>query len=194
MSPSTAQQMDFHSQLRPETELEIRLLATTEFQEGLMWGKPRFGHPEGKVLYHVKEVLANIDRLELNPEDRSILRQVAYLHDTFKFQEELFATPRSWNQNHAKLARNFSEQYIQDPFVLDLIEMHDEAYFAWRNIYLYSQTEKGFAGIDKIKSAFNDRFQLYYLFFKCDTRTGDKNQTPLKWFEEAFCEIEKVKL
>ena len=192
MSPSTAQQMDFHNQLRPETELEIKLLATTEFQEGMMWGKPRFGHPEGKVLFHVKEVLANIDRLKLDLKDRNLLRLVAFIHDTFKYQEELYNSPKKWQFRHAKLARTFAEKYVEDPFLLDLIEMHDEAYFAWRDIFLYQQSEKGFARIDKIKSTFGDKFQLYYLFFKCDTRTGDKNQAPLKWFEKAFCEIEKV--
>ena len=32
---------------------------------------------------------------------------------------------------------------------------------------------------------------LYYLFFKCDTQTGDKNQASLKWFEQKNPEIER---
>ena len=32
--------------------------------------------------------------------------------------------------------------------------------------------------------------QLYYLFFKCDTQTGDKTQAPLKWFEREVPGIE----
>jgi len=178
--------------LLPETELEHKLLSTTEFQEGMVWGKPRFGHPEGKVVFHVAEVLENINRLNLASRDRELLRLIAYVHDTFKYQEESFEHPRKWEQNHARIARNFMEGYIDDVFTLNLIEHHDAAYFAWRNIFLYQQTEKGFERIEKLKSCFKDRFQLFYLFFKCDTRTGDKNQAPLKWFEAAFCEIEKV--
>ena len=49
---------DFHEMLKPETELEVRLLENPLFQEGLNWGKPRFGHPEGKVGLHVRDVLA----------------------------------------------------------------------------------------------------------------------------------------
>lgn len=47
--------------IKPETELERELLHTPEFQVGMCWGEPRFGHPEGKVGLHVREVLDNID-------------------------------------------------------------------------------------------------------------------------------------
>jgi hypothetical protein len=36
--------------------------------------------------------------------------------------------------------------------------------------------------------------QLYYLFFKCDTQTGDKNQASLKWFEQKNPGIERLLL
>lgn len=192
MNRSIGTNIKLESLLRPETELERRLLATPEFQEGMLWGKPRFGHPEGKVAFHVAEVLENINKLQLIKADRELLRLIAYVHDTFKYQEDAFAHPRKWEQNHARIAREFIQDYTNDPFILNLIEFHDSAYFAWRNIFLYQETEKGFERIEQLRSFFKDRFQLFYLFFKCDTRTGDKNQAPLKWFEAAFCEIEKV--
>jgi hypothetical protein len=34
--------------------------------------------------------------------------------------------------------------------------------------------------------------QMYYLFFKCDTQTGDKTQAPLKWFEQNVSGIDIV--
>ncbi len=192
MNRSIGTNITIENLLRPETELERRLLNTQEFQEGMLWGKPRFGHPEGKVVFHVAEVLENINKLELESSDREILRLIALVHDTFKYKEETFEHPRSWEQNHAHLAKEFLKNYVNDPFILNLVEFHDSAYFAWRNIFLYQQTEKGFERIEKLRKCFKDRFQLFYLFFKCDTRTGDKNQAPLKWFEAAFCEIEKV--
>jgi hypothetical protein len=36
--------------------------------------------------------------------------------------------------------------------------------------------------------------QLFYLFFKCDTLTGDKTLAPLTWFEEHVTGIELVSL
>jgi len=32
--------------LKPETELEHQFLADPDFQTGLMYGKPRYGHPD----------------------------------------------------------------------------------------------------------------------------------------------------
>jgi len=192
MNRSIGTNVTVETLLRPETDLERRLLSAPEIQEGMLWGKPRFGHPEGKVVFHVAEVLENIEKLNLNPSDRELLRLIAFVHDSFKYQEESFEHPRKWEQNHAHIARVFMEQYSNDKFTLNLIEYHDSAYFAWRNIFLYQQTEKGFERIEMIKECFKERFQLFYLFFKCDTRTGDKNQAPLKWFEAAFYEIEKV--
>jgi len=39
-----------------------------------------------------------------------------------------------------------------------------------------------------------DCMQLFYLFFKCDTLTGDKTLAPLTWFEEHVTGIDLVYL
>ena len=118
--------------LRPENDLERTLLADPEFQAGLMWGEPRYGHPEGKVALHVEEVLDNIDRISgLSNEQRTRLRLIAYAHDTFKYREDR-SRPRDWSKHHAMLARRFMEKYTADTIVLDVIECHDDAYYAWQ--------------------------------------------------------------
>ena len=71
--------------LQPENPLEERLLTIPEFQYGLLWGEPRYGHPEGRVCLHVREVFDNIDLIPgLSADDRSRLRLIALSHDTFK--------------------------------------------------------------------------------------------------------------
>ena len=35
--------------LQPENEGEAQLLTIPEFRGGLLWGEPRFGHPEGRL-------------------------------------------------------------------------------------------------------------------------------------------------
>jgi len=70
--------------LRPETELERELLQQPEFQRGLHWGLPRFGHPEGKILYHIREVLDNVEKLDITADVRRQLRLITFVHDTFK--------------------------------------------------------------------------------------------------------------
>jgi hypothetical protein len=40
--------------------------------------------------------------------------------------------------------------------------------------------------IEKFFERAGANLRLYYLFFKCDTQTGDKTQAPLRWFEELM--------
>lgn len=177
--------------LRPETDLERHLLALPEFCHGLRWGEPRFGHPEGKVALHVREVLDNIaDLPNLSPEDRSRLRLIALAHDTFKHAESR-SRPRDWTKRHGLLARQFMEGYTSDPVVLDVIETHDDAYYKWLS---QRRRPSPHSQLDSLLSRVGHCLQLYYLFFKCDTQTGDKIQAPLRWFEQVAEGIEVVKI
>lgn len=180
-----------HTLLRPETALEEQLLYLPEFQRGLLWGEPRFGHPEGKVLFHVREVLDNIDRIAgLSKLWRQQLRLITYVHDTFKCVEDR-SSPRDWNRHHGILARRFLEPFCSDTEVLEIIETHDDAYYAW-----LAQKNEAFSlehphkMLDNLLPRVQPFLQLYYLFFKCDTQTGDKTQASLKWFEREVAGIE----
>ena len=179
--------------LRPETALEKHLLTVPEFRYGLLWGEPRFGHPEGKVVLHVREVLDNIDVIPgLLVHTRLQLRLIALVHDSFKYAEDR-SRPRDWNLHHGQIARRFLEPLTKDRAVLDIIETHDDAYYAW-----LGQKHEQFGRENQHKSleALLQRvgycMQLYYLFFKCDTQTGDKTQASLKWFERTVTGIQWV--
>ena len=171
--------------LVPENELEFQFFQNPEFQEGLFWGIPRFGHPEGKVIYHIREVLDNIDKLSINPVQRRQLRIVTFVHDTFKYREHR-GTPRDWTKHHAVLAKLFLENYTDDQLLLDLTEFHDDAYYIWRTKFQLQDKQLGATRLEELYKRFDNNMQLYYLFFKCDTCTGDKNPAPLKWFEETI--------
>jgi hypothetical protein len=71
------------------------------------------------------------------------------------------------------------EKYTDDQVVLDLIEWHDDAYYCWLHQHRNPTSDKLHLLLDKI----GDCLQIYYLFFKCDTQTGDKTQAPIRWFE-----------
>ena len=68
--------------------------------------------------------------------------------------------------------------------------MHDAAYSPWRLCALYNRPEKGQERLDYLIEKVGEELQLFYLFFKCDTQTGDKIQTPVRWFEETVKGIE----
>lgn len=169
--------------LQPETPLEKFFLEDPPFIKGLMWGTPRFGHPEGKIVYHIREVLDNVEKLTVSDEDRTRLRIITFVHDTFKYEEHK-GSPRDWKRHHSILAKQYLEKYCDDQVVLDIVELHDEAYYCWRLFQIYSQSTQSNLRLKKLVDRIGENMQLYYLFFKCDTCTGDKNLASLYWAEE----------
>ncbi len=170
--------------LIPETKTEKALLKNPEFVEGLHWGEPRFGHPEGKVIFHIKEVFNNIDKCALNPAEREKLRLIALVHDTFKYKEVKGSEPRNWKKHHAALAGEFVQQWTDDEQVIKITKLHDEAYYSWRHDSIHKDVAASKNRLNRLLTEVKDCQQLYYLFFICDTYTGDKNPTPVKWFEK----------
>ncbi|MEM7106275.1 MAG: hypothetical protein AAF502_24310 [Bacteroidota bacterium] len=179
--------------IAPENDLEHSIISEKSWREGALWGKPRWGHPEGKIIYHVREVLDNIDRLKVDKKRRLDLRLIAITHDNFKHLEDQ-SRPRNWDLHHAVYARKFAEKFIIDTQVLDVIELHDEAFYAWRLSHPFQMPDQGYLKLEKLLSRLNGNLDLFYQFFKCDTSTGDKIQTPVTWFEEIVNGIDPVYL
>lgn len=171
--------------LNPETELERAFLKDPAFLKGLHWGVPRYGHPEGEIYKHILEVLDNINCLDVDEDMRRDLRIIAFIHDTFKYQEDK-SLPRDWTKHHAVFARKFAQKYIKKKYLLDIIEHHDDAYHCWQLHYIYKKQEASNNKLVRLLDKLGNSLQLYYLFFKCDTLTGDKNPAPLQWFEETI--------
>ena len=127
------------------------------------------------------------------------LREILYARSRRRLpprtgQDQDRSRPRDWQKHHGLLARRFMESFTSDAAVLDVIETHDDAYYAW----LAGKHEHWPEGKVKTLAGLLDRMdyclQLYYLFFKCDTQTGDKTQAPLKWFEKTIEGIEVVRI
>jgi len=190
---SSRERVNYKAELQPENALELRFLSDPEFLEGLAWGVPRYGHPEGEIWKHIKDVLANIDRLDLDPEQRRKLRIIAFVHDTFKYKEDK-SYPRDWTKHHSVFARKFLERYTDEKDLLEVTELHDEAYHCWCKRFLYKQPERSQQRLQALLQRLSDALQLYYLFFKCDTQTGDKNQAPVRWFERQVDGLQAVEL
>jgi hypothetical protein len=73
------------------------------------------------------------------------------------------------------------EQYTDNQQILNLIELHDEAYYIWKSGDELRQKNR----VERLFNRLGDDLQLFYAFFKCDTQTGDKTQVPISWFESC---------
>lgn len=168
--------------IKPENGIEEAIISDDEFVVGVNYGKSRPGHPEGQVIYHIKEVLANVDKYS-NEYNRSKLRLIAILHDTFKFKVNQ-NLPKVGENHHGMLARRFAEKYIKDLGVLKIIELHDEAYNAWvkggRHGDWYQAGRRATKLIIGLSE--DDILDLYVEFYMCDNKTGDKSQENYDWF------------
>jgi hypothetical protein len=168
--------------LKPETELEKRIVSDPEFIEGANYGKPRNGHPEGQVVYHIREVLDNVDKFS-HERNRANLRIIALIHDTFKHKVDQ-TKPRSRMNHHAMIARKFAEKFNLPEGMLEIIELHDEAYNAWQQGGRKGDWYKAEKRADELlgKLIHHNCADLYLTFYKCDNLTGDKEQENFEWY------------
>lgn len=168
--------------LQPETEIERLIMADESWRTGVLWGTPRYGHPEGMVLLHIREVLDNVDKAAPEPSLlREQLRLITLTHDSFKYLEDR-STPRKLKKHHAYLAYRFAQQYITDEAVLNTILLHDNIYYAWLALN-YQRPDAAEKLLRVVYGRLGQDMPLFYLFFKCDTLTGDKTLEPVEWFE-----------
>lgn len=168
-------------------DTERAIVESPEWQTGCAYGTPRPGHPEGQVIYHVAEVLANVERLYSQHPLNPALRLIALVHDTFKYQVDP-KRPKTGTNHHGWYARCFAQRYITDPATLDVIELHDEAYNAWQNGSRDGKWEKAERRARALVERLGTALPLYLAFFECDNLTGDKDQAPVAWFRQIAAE------
>jgi hypothetical protein len=165
--------MDFA--IAPETQLEQQLLVVPRLRRGLAWGRPRPGHPEGRVADHVAAILTGI------PNDdplRSDLRFLALTHDSFKAEVHP-DEPWSPGNDHARLARRFAERYTSDERLLMTLELHDEPYWIWRTHDAPEQQ------LRQLLDRLPDR-ELFARFVELDAANEGKDLTFLWWFRREL--------
>src|SRR3954452_19895909 len=164
----------------PETDLERRVVAEPELLEGLAWGKPRAGHPEGTVGTHVGHLLETLDRSDENGERRELLRFMAIVHDAFKYQvrERL---PRVGENHHAMRARRFAERFTEDERLLSAIEFHDRPYALWRKLKRRGKLDE--RGFRRMLRRIEDP-ELFLRFIELDVSTEGKRPEPIEWLRE----------
>jgi hypothetical protein len=163
----------------PETELERALSADPVLQEGLAWGRPRRGHPEGSVGAHVSDLLQTIDRWGETGRRREELRFLALVHDALKNRVQHWR-PKTGENHHATRARRFAERYVDDERLLGTIEQHDRPYTLWRRFSRSGRLDEHAVSemLDRIPD-----IDLFIRFVELDGSTEGKNHEPIRWLK-----------
>lgn len=174
-----------------ETELERRIAADPAWRQGIWWGEPRPGHPEGAIADHVADVLRNVDRLDRDSPDRARLRLIALVHDTFKHAVDP-RLPRSGDNHHAARAAAFLARFSDDEGAILVTRTHDDAFNAWRVGARDGKWPRAEERATRLREALGGYLSLYLAFFACDNLTGDKQPEPYEWFRELVASCPAV--
>lgn len=137
-------------------------------------------------MYHIADVLANVERYALSPADRRDLRVITLTHDSLKYRVDP-ERARFGANHHAARARRFAERYIGDERVLQLIELHDEGIHLWNRWRRTGDDRLIAAQLDTLLEQLGENWLLFIEFFRCDNDTPSKNPEPVLWFEEMLC-------
>jgi hypothetical protein len=164
----------------PVNDLERVLIANPELREGLAWGKPRSGHPEGSVGAHVGDLLATIDGWGESGQRRAELRFLALVHDAMKYRVREWL-PKVGENHHAMRARRFAERYTSDERLLATIEHHDRPYALWRRMRRTGWL--GEKGLHRMLERIPDH-DLFMRFVELDGSTEGKTPGPIEWLRE----------
>ena len=162
-----------------ETELERAVAADPVLREGLAWGKPRRGHPEGTVGAHVADLLETIERWGETGGRREELRFLALVHDSLKYQVQSWR-PKTGENHHAVRARRFAERYTDDERLLATIEHHDRPYNLWRNARRRGRLDDQAFG--EMLESIPD-LDLFLRFVELDGSTEGKTGEPIRWLK-----------
>jgi hypothetical protein len=173
--------------IKPKNGREQEICNDPEFIIGAMYGKPRSGHPEGAVIYHIQEVLANIDKFYADDEDYYRMRLIAIVHDTFKHKVDQ-TKPKSGDNHHGSIAKKFADSKFHDTNILQVIALHDEAYNAWQKGGRHGDWYQAKRRAEQLISDLNrlGSLNLYVKFYKCDNLTGNKSQDNYEWFVDLI--------
>ena len=153
-----------------------------ELVRGLAWGEPRSGHPEGSVARHVTDLLERLERGGEVGERRTMLRFIALVHDTFKYDVREWK-PKTGENHHAMRARRFAERFTEDERTLAVIELHDRPYAIWRRLRRTGAVDKG--QFEVMMRRIPDA-GLFLTFVELDGATEGKAPQPTGWFRREL--------
>jgi HD domain len=166
-----------------ETEVELRIATDPDWREGVEWGTPRSGHPEGAVKEHIAEVLANVEREATSRDERRRLRLAALVHDAFKYRAPEASAPVATDKHHGAYAARFLERFVDDEELVSVVLWHDEAFAAWLGLVKRGDRRRAEERARALVERLGPALPLYLRFFRADNATEGKSPKAVQWFE-----------
>ena len=151
--------------------------------KGLALGRPRDGHPEGRVGLHVADLLRAIEQWGERDPRRRELRFISLVHDSLKWRV-LPWLPKRGDNHHASRARRFAEGYTDDERLLATIELHDAPYCGVARTCgaRATSTRSAFQRmLDRVPD-----LELFLRFVELDGSTEGKDAEPIEWLREQL--------
>ena len=170
-------------------EILQAVIDDTRYLKNIEYGKPRPGHPEGKVKYHIAELEENLETLRprgILEEQFWKLKFLIHVHDAFK--AESIPNCAILNPNsHASLARKFSSEFTDDSDLLNMIQYHDVNFALWKQF-----KSTGFYDVERFSTLLETikDWDLFLLFILLDGSTKGKDPEKIRWF---INEVKKYK-
>jgi len=158
-----------------------KIIADPRYQKNIEYGKPRAGHPEGKVKFHIAELEDNLEKLALHgisKEQYWKLKFLIHVHDTFKADARPDVQILSPN-SHASLARKFAAEFTTDEDLLNMIQLHDVNYALWKQFIATGSYD--LERLDNLLTTIQD-WDLFLMFLIIDGSTRGKERSKLIWF------------
>jgi len=161
-------------------EIILKVISDPRYLKNIEYGKPRSGHPEGKVKYHIAELEENLERIapRISEEYYWKLKFVIHVHDTFK--ADAIPNSRIMNPNsHASLARKFASEFTADADLLNMIQFHDVNFALWKQFAATGSYDlERFAVL--LETIID--WDLFLMFLIIDGSTQGKDPEKIVWF------------
>lgn len=156
-----------------------RIAADPRYTQGLDWGEPRPGHPEGTIRAHIAALEANLESLSAKLSDSEYwkLKLLIHTHDLFKGESDHGVSILDLN-SHASLARAFLSSYCTDADLLAMVQFHDEPFA----LYLQARS-KGKYNQDRFDALLHaiDDWNVFLAFNIIDGCASGKSRKSLHW-------------
>lgn len=161
-------------------ETVSRVISDARYLKNIEYGKPRSGHPEGKVKIHIAELEENLDKLapRISEEQYWKLKFLIHIHDTFK-GEAIPDSPIASPNSHASLARKFASEFTSDSDLLGMIQLHDVYFSLWKQF-----NATGSYDMERFQSLLDAiaDWDLFLIFIILDGSTKGKEPEKIRWF------------